>query len=232
MRALGARREGALDHVRVGSRTAPRWELNAVVADVKRRPVVRLPHSFVFDRPTGAQLVRHRRRQRAQLRHRGLRSGRIRFQRVSCGTRLRIAFRFNGRVGSELGDGEPLSVRGSFSAQLRMTEDRREMDYRFSLANERTFLAWIRTALALVAGGVFAAKGLRFEHEVWRWVIAPPPIVAGAALAIDARARWRRYERRCSPSGRCRTHGASRARHRPGGLRARRAGRLRPRGLT
>ena len=27
-------------------------------------------------------------------------------------------------------------------------------DYRFSLANERTFLAWIRTALALIAGAV------------------------------------------------------------------------------
>lgn len=29
-----------------------------------------------------------------------------------------------------------------------------EPDYRFSFANERTFLAWIRTALALVAAGV------------------------------------------------------------------------------
>jgi putative membrane protein len=73
-------------------------------------------------------------------------------------------------------------------------ETPREMDYRFSLANERTFLAWIRTALALVAGGVFAAKGLDFDHEVWRWVLAVPPIVAGAGLAIDARGRWRRYE--------------------------------------
>jgi len=70
----------------------------------------------------------------------------------------------------------------------------REMDYRFSLANERTFLAWIRTALALVAGGLFAAKALEFDHEAWRWVIAAPPIVAGAALAYDARGRWRRYE--------------------------------------
>jgi putative membrane protein len=29
-----------------------------------------------------------------------------------------------------------------------------EPDYRFTLANERTFLAWFRTALALIAGGV------------------------------------------------------------------------------
>ena len=29
-----------------------------------------------------------------------------------------------------------------------------EPDYRFSFANERTFLAWIRTALALTAGGL------------------------------------------------------------------------------
>jgi putative membrane protein len=69
-----------------------------------------------------------------------------------------------------------------------------EIDYRFTLANERTFLAWIRTALALVAGGVAAAKALDFDREVWRWVIAAPPIVAGAVLALDARARWRRYE--------------------------------------
>jgi putative membrane protein len=32
--------------------------------------------------------------------------------------------------------------------------DEREPDYRFTLANERTFLAWMRTALALLAAGV------------------------------------------------------------------------------
>jgi putative membrane protein len=33
-------------------------------------------------------------------------------------------------------------------------DDRREPDYRFSLANERTLLAWVRTALALDAAGL------------------------------------------------------------------------------
>lgn len=32
----------------------------------------------------------------------------------------------------------------------------KDPDYRFSLANERTFLSWIRTALALAAGGLAA----------------------------------------------------------------------------
>jgi putative membrane protein len=34
------------------------------------------------------------------------------------------------------------------------TDDGDEPDYRFTLANERTFLAWVRTGLGLLAGGV------------------------------------------------------------------------------
>jgi len=69
-----------------------------------------------------------------------------------------------------------------------------QVDYRFSLANERTYLSWLRTALALVAGGLAAAKALHFDHEVYRWVVAAPPIAAGAFLALQASVRWRRYE--------------------------------------
>jgi putative membrane protein len=42
--------------------------------------------------------------------------------------------------------------------QPEPTGDEQEPDFRFTLANERTFLAWIRTALALIAGGVAVAQ--------------------------------------------------------------------------
>jgi putative membrane protein len=68
------------------------------------------------------------------------------------------------------------------------------MDPRFSLANERTYLAWIRTAFALIAGGVVAAKALDFHHDTWRWIVATPPFLAGALVGLTAVRRWRTYE--------------------------------------
>lgn len=35
-----------------------------------------------------------------------------------------------------------------------MEADQEPIDYRFTLANERTYLAWVRTALAMIAGGI------------------------------------------------------------------------------
>jgi putative membrane protein len=69
-----------------------------------------------------------------------------------------------------------------------------EVDPRFSLANERTFLAWIRTALAMIVAGVVGAKGLDFHHEVVRWALAGPPIVGGALMALASHRRWRAYD--------------------------------------
>lgn len=72
---------------------------------------------------------------------------------------------------------------------------RPELDYRFSLANERTYLAWVRTALALVAGGIAAAKALNFEHDLARWLVAAPPVLGGVLLAAMAPRRMHAYER-------------------------------------
>ena len=77
-----------------------------------------------------------------------------------------------------------------------------DIDYRFSLANERTYLAWTRTALALIAGGIAAAKALNFHHEVYRWIVAAPPVALGAVLAWESVVRWRTYETTMRAGGR------------------------------
>jgi putative membrane protein len=69
-------------------------------------------------------------------------------------------------------------------------------DYRFSLANERTFLAWLRTGLALVAGGLAAAQFLpRLPIAHLREVIAIGLLLLGAAVAVRAVVHWARCER-------------------------------------
>jgi putative membrane protein len=69
-------------------------------------------------------------------------------------------------------------------------------DYRFSLANERTFLAWIRTGLALVAGGLAAAQFLPpLPIRQLREVIAIALLLLGGAVAVRAVDHWARSER-------------------------------------
>ncbi|QGN51017.1 DUF202 domain-containing protein [Micromonospora sp. WMMC415] len=69
-------------------------------------------------------------------------------------------------------------------------------DYRFSLANERTFLAWLRTGLALVAGGLATAQflpPLPLAHL--REAIAIALLLLGGAVAVRAIDHWARTER-------------------------------------
>ncbi|MDI6097751.1 DUF202 domain-containing protein [Actinoplanes sp. NEAU-A12] len=69
-------------------------------------------------------------------------------------------------------------------------------DYRFSLANERTFLAWIRTGLALIAGGLACAQFLPpLPVDHLREIIAVLLLVLGALVALRAVDHWVRTER-------------------------------------
>jgi putative membrane protein len=71
-----------------------------------------------------------------------------------------------------------------------------EPDPRFSYANERTFLAWNRTSLALIAAGLAVTSLLpQFEFEYGRRIVGVPLIVLGAALAFISYRRWVDNER-------------------------------------
>ncbi len=65
-------------------------------------------------------------------------------------------------------------------------------DYRFTLANERTFLAWIRTALALAAGGLGALNLIDnfYGQELVGFLL----LGLSATSAINAYRRWRSVE--------------------------------------
>lgn len=70
-----------------------------------------------------------------------------------------------------------------------------EPDYRFSLANERTFLAWIRTALALLAGGVLLEQfSTKLGPHIVVLVLAIVLGVLAALLGGLAYVRWRANE--------------------------------------
>jgi putative membrane protein len=66
-------------------------------------------------------------------------------------------------------------------------------DYRFSMANERTFLAWIRTSLALAAGGL-AAIELLDELPLEQYVGVALLLLSFITAAASYR-RWALNER-------------------------------------
>lgn len=70
-------------------------------------------------------------------------------------------------------------------------------DYRFSMANERTFLAWLRTSLALLAASVAVDQLLpaSFGFPAARKVLAAALAVMGVGVALFAYARWVAAER-------------------------------------
>jgi putative membrane protein len=88
----------------------------------------------------------------------------------------------------------PRPERGKFAAKL--LRGGTEPDPRFTLANERTFLAWIRTSLALVAGGIAVEA---FTADVFdpaiRTGIAVVLLVLAMAIGCGSFFRWLNIER-------------------------------------
>ena len=70
-------------------------------------------------------------------------------------------------------------------------DDGEEPDYRFTLANERTFLAWVRTALGLLAGGV-AVRQLVDPFDVAKATTALALLAVGCSvvLVVGGYLRW------------------------------------------
>ncbi len=71
-----------------------------------------------------------------------------------------------------------------------------EPDVRFTYANERTFLAWNRTALALIATGVAATQLLpEFHVTGGRRLLGLPLIALGALVAVTSFVHWQANQR-------------------------------------
>lgn len=68
-------------------------------------------------------------------------------------------------------------------------------DYRFTLANERTFLAWIRTALALMAGAVGIEQfSPQLSSGELRIGISTTLLLTASLMGFMAWRRWRGNE--------------------------------------
>jgi putative membrane protein len=80
--------------------------------------------------------------------------------------------------------------------QPRWFTEGEEPDYRFSLANERTFLAWLRTGLGLLAGAVALIQlAPSLTVTGLESVLAGLLAVSGTVLAAFAYRRWAEVQR-------------------------------------
>lgn len=91
--------------------------------------------------------------------------------------------------------GKILAIRHDISLNMHWLQQGKTPDYRFSLANERTFLAWIRTALGVLAGGILLHQFVQSLHP--RWLVsslAVTLVLLASFLAAGAYLRWKGVE--------------------------------------
>jgi putative membrane protein len=78
---------------------------------------------------------------------------------------------------------------------MARTEPGYEPDYRFSLANERTLLAWIQTAFGLLALGLPLAGGIHgVRLPLWHHEIGMGAIALSVMIVPAAYRNWRRAQ--------------------------------------
>ena len=84
----------------------------------------------------------------------------------------------------------------------RWYEEGEDPDYRFTLANERTFLAWVRTSLALLAAAVALSQLVPpFHVPGARTVLSVVLAADGLAVVVLAYRRWAGNERAMRQQG-------------------------------
>ena len=70
------------------------------------------------------------------------------------------------------------------------TPEGEQVDYRFLLANERTFLAWIRTALSLQIAGLGVLQFLTHGHDFVRYTLGLGLVLAGSYVGLTGYLRY------------------------------------------
>jgi putative membrane protein len=68
-------------------------------------------------------------------------------------------------------------------------------DPRFTFANERTFLAWTRTSLALIGAGLAVAQFLKLGVRVAPLLTGIGLIALGAATSLTSYRQWQHNQR-------------------------------------
>jgi putative membrane protein len=92
--------------------------------------------------------------------------------------------------------GEHDGAMGPEPSDLAEPNDETEPDVRFSYANERTFLAWIRTALGLFTAGLAITQLLPpFDFPGGRRIVGLPLIALGVVIAVLSLHNWQANER-------------------------------------